>query len=174
MDRKLTEQERRTYELAISSLPPASEVFTNVLFRNPILPVGMLREVLNFYDVSPSMNSIYVNIGAHSQVTDIDLQILIWLAGLYQLPREKIRGMCEENCNTISFQSSILRPQADALRHSDGNNQGSLNPAISRLQEQVNHLRENVTELSSMRNRPIQRRILQFEIVDETRSNRTP
>ena len=46
-----------------SSLSPAMEVFDNELIQNPLIPIALLREVIQFYDASSLTHDYLAKVG---------------------------------------------------------------------------------------------------------------
>ena len=107
-------------------LPTASELFTVQLFKNPMLPITILKDVMTFYISSPLTNEYTTEIGLRT-LDDVDenLKSLICLTSLYRLPADQAKSACKYYEQISTLKNSVLPPKET------GNHEINSNPLIA-------------------------------------------
>ena len=93
-------------------LPTALEVFTGELFKNPKLPITVLKDVMTFYIPSPLTNKYTTEVGLR-KLDDVDdnLKSLIWLASQDRLPADQAKSVCSYYEQISTLKNSVWPPK---------------------------------------------------------------
>ncbi len=138
-------------ETVRASLPPAEEVFNVEMIKNPLIPKSLLREVLQFFGASPLAQDYL----AKMEIPDIstittNLQTLVWLSSLYNIPREKLNQVWNSYNQINSLQGDVLQHESRGNRQLNESNQLKRSGQTGQnLQQQIANLATAVSEISA-------------------------
>ncbi len=108
------------------SFPPLNQIFNDELISNPLLPISLLEDVLEFYNVSP----ITPNFLAKVDIQDItktnwNVAILVSLSALFGLPEDRVKPLCSAYLKSNDVDDSNWMKETVEINVSRNNNENS-------------------------------------------------
>ncbi len=135
-----------------TSFPPASDVFSNEFFLNPMLPFSVLLEVMVSFNDSPMTTDFLARLEIPDRsFIDESLQNIIWISTLFHQSVGRIKGMCNEFNHNISFRGPVW-PRVGSSTRVQNATSLLANPEIQDLKRQISVLAENISQIVLARN----------------------